>query len=45
MDMSAGDYDSRTALHIAAAEGHRNVAQLLLEQCKVDPEPEDRLVK
>ena len=42
MDMSAGDYDSRTALHLAAAEGHRNVVVLLLEQCKVEAEPKDR---
>ena len=40
--MSAADYDSRTALHLAAAEDHKNVVMLLLEQCKVPPEPKDR---
>ena len=40
--MGAADYDNRTALHLAAAEGHKNVAMLLLEQCKVPAEPKDR---
>ena len=42
MDMEATDYDSRTALHVAAAEGHLNVITALLEQCKVDVNPRDR---
>ena len=42
MDVEATDYDSRTALHVAAAEGHLNVIKTLLEQCKVDVNPRDR---
>ena len=42
MNMSAPDYDGRTALHLAAAEGHLEILQLLIEQCDVNPEPKDR---
>jgi len=42
MDMCAADYDGRTALHLAAAEGHLDVVKLLLEQCKVDVKAKDR---
>ncbi|TKS67564.1 Glutaminase kidney isoform, mitochondrial [Collichthys lucidus] len=42
MDMEQRDYDSRTALHVAAAEGHTEVARFLLEACKVNPVPRDR---
>nr|CBN80788.1 Glutaminase kidney isoform, mitochondrial [Dicentrarchus labrax] len=42
MDMDLKDYDSRTALHIAAAEGHIDVVTFLTETCKVDPFVEDR---
>uniref|UniRef100_A0A672IZR6 glutaminase n=1 Tax=Salarias fasciatus TaxID=181472 RepID=A0A672IZR6_SALFA len=42
MDMDQKDYDSRTALHIAAAEGHIDVVKFLTEICKVDPFAEDR---
>uniref|UniRef100_A0A8D0CJM0 glutaminase n=1 Tax=Scleropages formosus TaxID=113540 RepID=A0A8D0CJM0_SCLFO len=42
MDMEQRDYDSRTALHVAAAEGHAEVVRFLLEACKVNPEPKDR---
>ncbi|XP_040015429.1 glutaminase 2b isoform X2 [Xiphias gladius] len=41
-DMDLKDYDSRTALHIAAAEGHIDVVNFLTETCKVDPFVEDR---
>ncbi|KAM4588294.1 glutaminase 2b isoform 2-T2 [Odontesthes bonariensis] len=42
MDMDLKDYDSRTALHIAAAEGHMDVVKFLTETCNVDPFVEDR---
>ncbi|XP_068165368.1 glutaminase kidney isoform, mitochondrial-like isoform X2 [Antennarius striatus] len=42
MDMEQRDYDSRTALHVAAAEGHSEVVRFLLEACKVNPIPRDR---
>ncbi|XP_060899311.1 glutaminase 2b [Labrus mixtus] len=42
MDMDLKDYDSRTALHIAAAEGHVDVMKFLTETCKVDPFVKDR---
>uniref|UniRef100_A0A8C2ZB01 glutaminase n=1 Tax=Cyclopterus lumpus TaxID=8103 RepID=A0A8C2ZB01_CYCLU len=42
MDMDLKDYDSRTALHISAAEGHKDVVTFLTEICKVDPFVEDR---
>uniref|UniRef100_A0A669EMK3 glutaminase n=1 Tax=Oreochromis niloticus TaxID=8128 RepID=A0A669EMK3_ORENI len=42
MDMEQRDYDSRTALHVAAAEGHIEVVRFLLEACKVNPVPTDR---
>ncbi|XP_032369221.1 glutaminase 2b isoform X1 [Etheostoma spectabile] len=42
MDMDLKDYDSRTALHIAAAEGHIDVVKFLTDTCKVDPFVEDR---
>ncbi|CAG5979042.1 unnamed protein product [Menidia menidia] len=42
MDMDLKDYDCRTALHVAAAEGHIEVVRFLTETCKVDPFVEDR---
>ncbi|XP_031439401.1 glutaminase kidney isoform, mitochondrial isoform X4 [Clupea harengus] len=42
MDMEQRDYDSRTALHVAAAEGHIEVVRFLMEACKVNPVPKDR---
>ncbi|XP_036447820.1 glutaminase kidney isoform, mitochondrial isoform X2 [Colossoma macropomum] len=42
VDMEQRDYDSRTALHVAAAEGHIEVVRFLLEACKVNPVPKDR---
>ena len=42
MDVSQSDYDGRTALHLAAAEGHVEVAKFLLEKCRVNPTPKDR---
>ena len=40
--MEAKDYDDRTALHVAAAEGHLNVITTLIEKCKMDVNPRDR---
>ncbi|KAM4613321.1 glutaminase kidney isoform, mitochondrial-like isoform 2-T2 [Polymixia lowei] len=42
MEMDLKDYDSRTALHIAAAEGHIDVVEFLTETCKVNPFVKDR---
>ncbi|XP_033126909.1 glutaminase kidney isoform, mitochondrial-like [Anneissia japonica] len=42
LNMEQADYDLRTALHIAAAEGHKDIVQFLLEKCKVNPCPKDR---
>uniref|UniRef100_A0A674MCU7 glutaminase n=1 Tax=Takifugu rubripes TaxID=31033 RepID=A0A674MCU7_TAKRU len=42
MDMEQRDYDSRTALHVAAAEGHVGVVRFLLDACRVNPVPKDR---
>ncbi len=40
--MHVSDYDGRTALHLAAAEGHLECLKFLLEKCNVNPEPKDR---
>ena len=32
VDFNTGDYDSRTALHLAAAEGHLQIVQYLISQ-------------
>ena len=37
--MQAKDYDGRTALHVATSEGHDEVVEFLLDNCKVDPLP------
>ncbi|XP_031423916.1 glutaminase liver isoform, mitochondrial-like [Clupea harengus] len=42
VDMELKDYDSRTALHIAAAEGHAEVVQFLTKICCVNPFVKDR---
>ncbi|XP_028347048.1 glutaminase liver isoform, mitochondrial isoform X3 [Physeter macrocephalus] len=42
MDMEQKDCDSRTALHVAAAEGHAEVVKFLTEACKVNPFVKDR---
>jgi len=35
-DIYQGDYDQRTALHLAAAEGHENVVRFLLDHALAD---------
>jgi len=42
VDMNLGDYDGRTALHLAAAEGHLRCVKFLLEVCKVKFDVKDR---
>ena len=41
-NIQAIDYDGRSALHIACAEGHLDCVQFLLERCKVPESPKDR---
>ncbi|CAL4131065.1 unnamed protein product, partial [Meganyctiphanes norvegica] len=41
-DMGTSDYDGRTPLHVASSEGHPDLVDFLLEECRVDPLPRDR---
>lgn len=41
-DLFAADYDQRTALHLAAAEGHHNALEYLLQQDGVEVNIKDR---
>ena len=40
--MSMADYDGRTALHLAAVEGHVDCVRFLVEKCHVHHSPRDR---
>eukprot|EP00095_Tigriopus_kingsejongensis_P011529 maker-scaffold33_size549341-snap-gene-1.27 protein:Tk11529 transcript:maker-scaffold33_size549341-snap-gene-1.27-mRNA-1 annotation:"glutaminase kidney mitochondrial-like" len=42
VDLNVGDYDGRTALHLASAEGHLECVKFLCETCQVNPDPLDR---
>ncbi|XP_053311652.1 glutaminase liver isoform, mitochondrial [Spea bombifrons] len=42
VDMEQKDYDFRSAIHVAAAEGHLDVVKFLAEGCRVNPFVEDR---
>lgn len=42
MDMALADYDHRTALHLAATEGHLDVIEFLLETCQLNHDIRDR---
>lgn len=42
LNMEQRDYDARTALHIAAAEGHKDAVVFLTQVCKVNPHMKDR---
>lgn len=41
-DMTACDYDGRTALHLAAPEGHLECVKFVVEKCCVDVAATDR---
>ena len=42
LDMNMGDYDNRTALHLACAENHAACVKFLIDVCKVELDLQDR---
>ena len=44
-NLNAGDYDGRTPLHVAAAEGKFEVVEFLVKLAQVNPNPKDRWQK
>ena len=42
VDLNASDYDGRTALHVAAAEGQFEVVKFLLHTDNIYANPKDR---
>ncbi|XP_036435137.1 glutaminase liver isoform, mitochondrial [Colossoma macropomum] len=42
VDMELRDYDSRSALHVTAAEGHLEAVKFLTGTCRVNPHVKDR---
>ncbi len=41
-DMGISDFDGRTPLHLASAEGHLECVRFLLQSCGVPAQPADR---
>ncbi|VDO13329.1 unnamed protein product [Haemonchus placei] len=42
INLEMADYDGRTALHVAAAEGHMHLVKFFVNVAKVNHQPRDR---